>query len=91
MNDFTYMHIYFFITTIGVILVTILAGIFLVYSIKILKDLKHISAKARIEADLITEDIAALRNKVKSGRALLESLGEFFSVVLRRGKRRHKS
>jgi MFS-type transporter involved in bile tolerance (Atg22 family) len=78
MNDFMKQDIFFFVTTIAVVVVGLLLAILIVYLIKISKDVKYISRKAKTEADLISEDISQLRSNMKTGMKL-KHLFTFFN------------
>ena len=67
MNDFMKQDIFFFVTTIAVVILTILLAILIIYIIKISRDVKHISEKARTEADLISRDLSDLRHNMAAG------------------------
>jgi formate-dependent nitrite reductase membrane component NrfD len=59
--------IFFFITSVAVILVTTLLIVVLVYVAEILHDIRHISKTARKESDHFTESIHALLADVARG------------------------
>lgn len=57
--------IFFFITSISVILLTILLIIIFAYVVKITQSVSYIVNKIKRESDNVAEDIADLREKVK--------------------------
>lgn len=59
------MDIFFFVTTIAVILLTVLHAVLLVYLIKLLRDARTIVDIIRDEAGDIIEDVEELRENVK--------------------------
>lgn len=65
MSSLIHADIFFFITTIAVIFMSILLIIVLIFVILILKNLRKLSQTVLSEADLIAEDIDALRTKAK--------------------------
>jgi hypothetical protein len=70
--------IFFFVTTIAVVILTILLAILVIYIIKITRDVKYISERAKTEADLISQDLSDLRDNVKKG-VKLKYLLNFFN------------
>ena len=72
-------EIFFFITSIAVVIITILLGVLATYLIRILRNVDDISAKAKDEAGLIKEDIAELRENVKTEGAKVKHLVKFFN------------
>ena len=67
MNDFMKQDIFFFVTTIAVVLLTLLLAILMIYIIKITRDVKYILQKAKTEADLISQDLSDLRRNMSTG------------------------
>ena len=57
--------VFFFVTTVAVILITLGFVIGLVYLIKILNTLKRISLRAEKTANMVADDIAELRDSIK--------------------------
>ena len=70
------MHadIFFFVTTIAVVFISILAVIALYYAIRILKDIDEVSKKAKVEANEIIDDMHVLRSKIKTRRIMTAGL-----------------
>ena len=85
MNDFLKQDIFFFVTTIAVVVLAILLAILIIYIIKISKDVKYISNKAKTETDLISNDLSELRQNVKDKGAKLKYFISFFNNL---GKKR---
>ncbi len=77
-------NIFFFISSVGFIIVGLLLAIALVYIIKILGDIKHISSKAKIETDHLAEDIQDLRTNVKQEGVKIKHIGKFFNSIYKR-------
>lgn len=65
MNTLIHADIFFFITTIAVILVTILFILLLAYGVKIARTVSSIATTIKEESENVIEDIAELRGKVK--------------------------
>lgn len=57
--------IFFFITSIAVIVIGITLTVLFLYTIKVVRDVKDISARAKRQAELISEDIDRLRSEAK--------------------------
>lgn len=87
MNDFAKMDIFFVVTTASVTLLAILLAIAIVYVIKISKDIKYISNKAKSEADLISQDLSDLRQNVKNKGAKLKYFMSFFNNLKNKSKK----
>lgn len=81
MNEFLKMDIFFFVTTVVVIIV----GIFSVYVLwrfqRVLKNIEHISEQIARESDTIREDLADMRNDIRRGKGRLRSLFSFFGKL----------
>lgn len=59
--------IFFVVTSISVVAVTLLICVALVHLIGILRDARKLSSKARLEGEAILEDVGAIREKTKEG------------------------
>ncbi len=79
MNEFLKLDVFFFVTTIAVVILTLLLAVLIVYIIKISKDIKYITKKARGEADLIANDLSDLRQNVKDHGAKMKYFLSFFN------------
>lgn len=86
MSDFAKMDIFFVITSSAVVLLGILFAVLIVYIIKISRDIKYISQKARGEADLISQDLSELRQNVKDKGAKLKFFASFFNNLSKKKK-----
>lgn len=81
--------IFFFITTICVVALSVLIGIAVFYLIKILKDLKIISKEVKEEGHMIIEDARDMRESFKkNGNSLLKAL---FAFILGKKTKKHKN
>lgn len=87
MNDFTQMHVFFFITSVAAVVFGILLAVIMVFIVKILQDIKYISNKAKKEADLISEDLSDLRDKVHANGARLKYFLSFFKNIYKNHKK----
>ena len=86
MSDFAKMDIFFVVTTAAVAVLAILLAVAMVYIIKISRDIKYISQKARGGADLISQDLSELRQNVKDGGAKLKFFASFFNNLGKKSK-----
>ena len=87
METLIHADIFFFITSIFVIFLTVGFGVALVYIIPILKDMRHLSALARDEGDKLTQDIDDLRSAVKEEGIKAKSILDYFlALFMRRQK-----
>ena len=104
MNALVQADIFFFVTTAAIVVVTIAIVIALVFFIQILRDVRHVSKRAREESDRFLTDMEDLRRFLKKEgkraidlKGVLESIiGTFFSKRKspkrsRSGKRDKKS
>jgi uncharacterized protein YoxC len=79
MNTLIHADIFFFVTTIAVVIVALAVAVVLFYSIKILKNVREISEAIKDETNLIREDIQAARENVRREGFKLKHLASFFS------------
>ncbi len=75
------------VTTAAVAVLAILLAVAMVYIIKISRDIKYISQKARGGADLISQDLSELRQNVKDGGAKLKFFASFFNNLGKKSKK----
>jgi len=87
MDDILKADIFFFITTIAVIVLSVFLGIAFFYAIRILRDIKHISSMAKKESDVISEELSELRENIKGGGAKLKYFLSFFDKIYKGNKR----
>lgn len=79
--------IFFFITAVATVALSILVGIAVVYLIRILRNVRDISDTAKKEADLLAKDVDDLRGDLRSrGRRL----SRLFSFAKKRKNRNRK-
>lgn len=65
MDTLIQADIFFFVTTVALIVLTGLAAAVLIYFVSILRDVKHVSRKMREQADSIFSVISNFRNTVR--------------------------
>lgn len=85
MNEVLHANIFFFITSIAVIIATLLVCIALYHGIKILQAIRRIVERVDASSEMIVEDVEQLRSYVFGGGLIAQVLG-FFS-----GRRNRKS
>ena len=73
MDSIIKSEIFFFITSIAVIVLSIGAAVVLVYAVRVLRDVDHVAKLVRDESDLIAKDVSHLREEaeeegMKAGR-----------------------
>ena len=82
MDNVIHADVFFFVTTVAIVLVSVGFLVVLIYAIKILNDFRHISGKIRGESDEIIKDIGELRHTVKEkGLKIIDFIamaGRFF-------------
>lgn len=81
MNNLIHADIFFFITTIAVVILAILVSILIYYIVKIAKNLASITETVRKEGENVAGDIAAFREKVRQDRDNMKGLGGFVRKV----------
>jgi len=78
MDAFLKMNVFFAVTTLAVVCVTVLVVIILIYVARLLSTLNTIATEVEEETQEIREDIGALRRKTKQEGLRLASLLSFF-------------
>lgn len=73
MTELVHADIFFFITSIAVVVISILMVIALIYVIRIIKDLSHISDLARKESEEIAKDVKEFREDIRFHRHSFKS------------------
>lgn len=86
-GEIIHADIFFFVTTIVVIVLGIVAIIALVYTIKILALLKSIATTVKSESGLIAEDIDELRERMKHGSVNIGAAARFFYSIFKHYKK----
>ena len=78
--------IFFVVTTFAVVFVSAALVVALIYIIRILKDMKILSRKARDEGERILEDVAEFRQDMKKREKFLARAFSFFGFYKKRKK-----
>lgn len=87
MDEFLKMDIFFFVTTIAVIVIAVFVAFVLWRLQRVLKNAEHISEQVALESDSVRQDIAAMRDDIRKGKGRIKSLFDFSGKL---GKRVHK-
>ncbi len=86
MNTLIHADVFFFVTTIAVVVVGIAFTVVLIYVAKILSDFKKITAQVHEETVLFREDLRDLRGEVRREGFKLFRLAEFWKKIFQRKK-----
>jgi uncharacterized protein YoxC len=79
MNDLIHADIFFFVTTIAVVVVGLVFTIALIYLIQILHRIRDVVGQVREETVLFREDVHQLRDSVRSEGFKIKNLLTFFN------------
>jgi hypothetical protein len=90
MATLVHADIFFFVTTIVVVVVGIALTVALIYLAKVLSDIKEVTQQVKEEAILFREDIKELRGDVKKEGFRLERLMMFFRTLFKKSSARSK-
>ncbi len=90
MTTLIHADIFFFVTTIVVVVVGIAFTIALIYLVKVLRDIKEVTQQVKEETILFREDIKELRGDIRTEGFRAERLFVFFRNMFRRTKTRSK-
>lgn len=84
MTTLIHADIFFFISTIALVLVSVGIIVALVYLIKILRNVSEVSDKVKEESAEIITDIRHLRSDMKREGFRMQHVGQFFARLFRR-------
>lgn len=87
MATLIHADIFFFVTAVFVVLLTIFLAVAGTYFVLILRDMKEISRKVRAEGEEIIEDVNELRKKIKEEGAGLRGIGRMLRFLSRKRKK----
>lgn len=90
MTDFIQMHVFFFVTTIAVVVVGILLAIILFRVYQILSHVEDISREVSEESVLMRADIAHVRGNIRAQGFKMKFLSTFFRSTLGRFARKKR-
>jgi len=87
MEAFLKMDIFFFVTTIVVIVLALFTAFVLWRLERVLKNIEHISGQVALESDSIRGDLSKMRGDIRRGKGKLKSLFSFFSTTAKRASK----
>lgn len=95
MADIAKSDIFFFITSLSVVVLTIIVAVLLVYIFLIVRNVKGVVEKVKEESDLLLDDVKQLRVRLKSEDGAIRRASALFSFVRgifldKRGRSRKK-
>jgi hypothetical protein len=80
MDEFLKMDIFFVVTTVAVVVVSVLLAFVLIRVLRILKNIEDISLMVEAEGEKLREDIAHVRAKVKEEGVRVTHLFDFLGA-----------
>ena len=84
MNEISIVNIFFIITGAAVIIITIMLGIGLLYVISFIRTIKRIAKTAQRATEIVSDDIAELRDNIREKGVNLKAL-VLFANNIRKG------
>ena len=78
MDSIVKSEIFFFISSIAVIVLSVGAAAVLVYAIRVLRDVDHVAKLVRDESDLIAKDVSQLRESAEKEGVKISRLARLF-------------
>lgn len=81
MDNIIQADIFFFISSVAVIVFTICTVIVMIYVTRILRDMKHISQMMSQESDKLLGDIGSLRETIEEEGAKVKTIANFFLKI----------
>ena len=88
MDQLIKIDIFFFITTLAVVLVTVIFSIVLIYVVRILQDVRYISKRAREGVETLVQGIEGASSFVKEEGEVLKKTLSFFYPIKSKPKKR---
>lgn len=82
MDTLIHADIFFFVTTIVVVVIGIVITVALIYLVKIFSDIKAITREVKEETILFRQDLGNLRNDIQREGFRLERLWSFFRTMI---------
>lgn len=87
MSDFLKMDIFFFVTTLAVVLLAAFGAIVLWRLSRVLKNIEHISEQVALESDEVRHDLAEIRSDIRRGKGRLKSIFDFFGKAKKKASK----
>ena len=82
MDTFIHADIFFFITTIAVVLLTICLLIGAFYVIRILRNIKRLSETVKSEGEALADDLREFRSSMRQEGLKAKTIANFFLALL---------
>jgi len=82
MNSIIKSDIFFFITGLSVVVLTLVGLMVLYYLAKIFKDIKHIAQTAKTEVDNIAKDVETYRKDIKAGEKEIKQVAKNIGKII---------
>lgn len=79
--------VFFFITSIAVIVLSAVVAVALVYAIRILRNVSHVSKIVSEESDLIAKDVSRLREEAENNGVKVGRLMRMFKKYFKKYKK----
>ena len=87
MTELLQMDIFFFVTTVAVVLLGTFGTIVLWRVSRVLKNVEHLSKQAALESDLIRSDLVGMRTDIRRGKGRLKSMFRFLGKISMRARK----
>ncbi len=87
MDTLIHADIFFFVTTVALIVVSAFIVVALIYVILILRDVSKVSKKVQEESSEIIDDLKTLRTSVKQEGIKLPFIGSFLKSLFNKRKK----
>ncbi len=84
MDNLTLVDIFFIVTGIAVIIITILLAIGILYVIMFIRTIKRVAHTAQRATEIVSEDISELRDNIREKGVNLGSLTNFAKNISKR-------
>ncbi|MHB8710114.1 MAG: hypothetical protein ACYC6X_01010 [Minisyncoccota bacterium] len=84
MDEFLKMNIFFFVTTVAVVMLAFFTAFVLWRLERVLRNIEHISEQVALESDSVRKDLAGMRDEVRRGKSRLTALFGFLEKFKKR-------
>lgn len=81
-SNLIHADIFFFITSIAVVVFTILLIFVLVYVLRVVRAIAHIAERVKVESEQMIEDISDLREKIKDSGSHISGVGKWLLTLI---------
>ena len=88
MGEFLKMDIFFFVTTVAVVVCIFFVSVALWRIQRILRNVEHITRQVAAESDSVREDLAEMRDEIRQGKGRLTSLFSFMKKTTGRASKK---